>query len=172
MAIPLPPLSDASPEFVLQDKQNRPFMVREYRDSDRNELQRFYEAFEPKRTAQGLPPVGSRRIGNWLSSILTRGVHLIACVDGELIGHALVVPSERPGIGEYAIFLREDMRDRGIGTAMNRTMLDMARREGIGGLWLTVEPHNRAAIRSYEKVGFRFIPETVFSTEPEMELAL
>ena len=39
-------------------------------------------------------------------------------------------------------------------------------------LWLSVEPHNRAAIRSYEKVGFRFLPGTIFSPEAEMEMEL
>jgi hypothetical protein len=35
-----------------------------------------------------------------------------------------------------------------------------------------VEPRNRPAVRSYEKAGFRFRPETVFTPELEMELVL
>ena len=39
-------------------------------------------------------------------------------------------------------------------------------------LWLWVEPFIRAALRSYEKAGFRFVPATIYSPEVEMELVL
>jgi RimJ/RimL family protein N-acetyltransferase len=48
----------------------------------------------------------------------------------------------------------------------------VARTLELRRLWLSVEPHNRPALRSYEKVGFRFVPGTIFSSEMEMELVL
>lgn len=157
---------------ILHDKDGVPFEVRAYRPADRSELQAFYEAFEPKRRAQGLPPGEPERIEAWLSDVLRSGIHLIAVREGGLIGHALVMPTSRPGVGEYAVFLREDVRGRGLGTALNGEVIARARNAGLRGLWLTAEPRNRAAIRSYEKVGFRFVPETIFSIEAEMELDL
>jgi len=154
------------------DRHGDPFVIREYEAHDVIVLQRFYEAFEPKRAAQGLPPEDPARIRSWLSVILSTGVHLVACRGDDLIGHGLVIPTDRAGVGEYAVFLREDVRGRGIGAELNAAIVGAARTSGLRGLWLTVEPQNRAAIRSYEKVGFRFVGNTVFSLEVEMELAL
>lgn len=158
--------------LILHDKSGEPFGVRAYEPGDRDELLAFYEAFEPKRAAQGLPPGDRPRIERWLATILPSGIHLLAHRRNELIGHALVVPTHNPGISEYAVFLREDLRGRGVGTELNRAAIQHARATGLTGLWLTVEPHNRAAIRSYEKSGFRLIPGTHFSAEAEMALTL
>lgn len=155
---------------MLDDKDGREYIVRAYLPGDRDELQRFYEAFEPKRRAQGLPPHTPDRIASWLSSVLDDGLHLIVHLDDSLVGHALVVETGRPGVGEYAIFLRGDIRGRGLGTALNRLIVEESKAAGMKGLWLTVEPHNRAAIRSYEKAGFHFVPGTIFSLEAEMVL--
>ena len=157
---------------TIRDKQGIAYRVREYHPTDLDDLQRFYEEFNPKRAAQGLPPAEPERIRSWLSSILATGVHMLAFDGDDLIGHGFVVPTSRPGIGEYAVFLREDLRGRGLGTELNRSVMDAGRRAGYKGIWLTVEPTNRAAIRSYEKVGLRFIPRTIFSTEAEMEMEL
>jgi GNAT superfamily N-acetyltransferase len=159
-------------EQTRHDKNGEPFSVREYEGQDFLRLQHFYERFEPKRSAQGLPPAEPDRIRSWLTMILSSGVHILAFLGGELIGHGFVMPTERAGIGEYAVFLREDMRGRGIGTQLNAAVIELARAGGLVGLWLTVEPANRAAIRSYERVGFRFVPPTMFSLEAEMELDL
>lgn len=154
------------------DRQGEPFEIRTLSPEDRTDLEAFYEAFEPKRAAQGLPPEGTERIRKWLAQLLSWGTHLAVTRNGELVGHALVVPTNREGVGEYAVFLRRDLRGRGIGTQMNRAIVEAARNAGYAGLWLTVTPGNRAAIRSYEKVGFTFVPSTVLSMEAEMELDL
>ncbi len=155
-----------------RDKDGQAFTVHEYRPQDREGLEAFYDAFEPKRAAQGLPPLGAERIARWLDTVLSQGIHLLVERDGELIGHALLVPTREEGVAEYAIFLRTDVRGRGVGTAVNRLAVELARDAGLRRLWLSVEPHNRVAIRSYEKVGFRFLHRTIFSLEAEMTLDL
>jgi ribosomal protein S18 acetylase RimI-like enzyme len=158
------------PSLTIHDRQGTPFQVREYRPADGLALQRFYEAFEPKRDAQGLPPADPVRIRNWLATVLGGGIHLVAMQDGALVGHAMVMPTGREGIGEYAVFLRQDLRGRGLGSELNRAVAARAREAGLRGLWLTVDPRNRAAVRSYENAGFRVRPETAYSLETEMEL--
>ncbi|CAN5815313.1 GNAT family N-acetyltransferase [soil metagenome] len=155
-----------------QDKQGAEFQVCSYHPDARESLQSFYEKFEPKRAAQGLPPTGADRIARWLEIVLGQGIHLLACRDGGLIGHALLMPTKTEGAAEYAVFLRIDMRSRGVGTEFNRAALDAAREKGLYRIWLSVAPHNRAAIRSYEKVGFRFVPNTIYSPEAEMQIEL
>lgn len=164
--------ADREPMLVRLDKAGEPFGVRPYRASDREALMQFYERFEPKRAAQGLPPLGAERVERWLNAVLPHGIHLVALRDDQLMGHALVVPMEQPGSSEYAVFVEQDQRGRGMGTELNRIAIDVARAAGIRRLWLSVEPRNRAAFRSYEKVGFRMIPHTAFSSEAEMQLNL
>ncbi|MEX2570788.1 MAG: GNAT family N-acetyltransferase [Gemmatimonadota bacterium] len=159
-------------EFVSRDKHGASFVVREYTPALAQDLQRFYEDFQPKRAAQGLPPDDPERIRIWLKAVLASGLHLLAFRDQELIGHCMVMPTKSPEVGEYAVFVNHAERGRGIGTELHRAMIATARAAGLRALWLTVEPQNRAAIRSYEKVGFRFVPGTILSLEPEMEIQL
>ena len=157
---------------MVQDARGERYLVRAYAPADRPALELFYRDFEPKRAAQGLPPKDAERIGRWLDSILVQGMHLLTFHGEELVGHGLLVPTREPGISEYAIFLRSDHRGRGLGTALNRAAVEVAREVGLQGLWLSVEPHNRAALRSYEKAGFSLLPGTIFSSEAEMRISL
>jgi RimJ/RimL family protein N-acetyltransferase len=148
------------------------FTVRPLLSEDREALEQFYAEFEPKRAAQGLPPEGDARVHRWLETVLPAGVHLAVEHEGRLVGHAMLMPTERPQVSEYAIFLHQDVRGRGLGTEINRRSAEIARTMEVTRLWLSVEPHNRPAVRSYEKAGFRFRPGTIYSPEVEMEMDL
>lgn len=157
---------------VCADRDGARHRVRPLEPGDRPALERFYDDFQPKRAAQGLPPSGADRVRRWLDGVLDAGLHLVVETRGEISGHAFLLDTTKPGEAEYAIFLRTDIRGRGIGTCVNRVAVDAARAAGWARLWLSVEPHNRAAIRSYQKVGFRYRPATIFLSEAEMELEL
>lgn len=173
-----PPVPPAIPirglafPVTLRDREGGMFNVRKLRDGDRALLDAFYDAFEPKRAAQGLPPQGKARVSRWLADVLAGGDHLIVEVDGRLVGHAMLMPTGKEGVREYAIFLDQSVRGRGMGTQVNRVSAELARTLDLQRLWLSVEPHNRAAVRSYQKAGYRFRPATLYSPEFEMELDL
>ena len=173
-----PPIPSAMPikglafPITLRDREGGMFTVRKFRPEDRALLDDFYEAFEPKRAAQGLPPQGTARVARWLTGVLAGGDHLIVEVDGRLVGHAMLMPTGMEGVREYAIFLDQSVRGRGMGTQVNRVSAELARTLDLERLWLSVEPHNRAAVRSYQKAGYRFRPNTLYSPEFEMELDL
>lgn len=169
--VPVPSVFSLLPAR-LRDKEGRAFTVRAFAPGDRAALDAFYDDFDPKRAAQGLPPSGPERVARWLNQILASGTHLVVERDGHLVGHSMLLPTERPGIREYAIFLAREVRGQGVGTQVGMTTVEVARSQGLKGIWLSVEPHNRAAVRSYEKAGFRFVPATIYSPEVEMELKL
>ena len=169
--VPVPSVFALLPAH-LHDKEGQPFTVRALDGRDRLALEAFYDAFDPKRAAQGLPPAGQARVERWLNQILAKGTHLAVVRGGRLVGHAMLLPMDRPGVQEYAIFLAREVRGQGVGTQVNRVMVELARAMGVERLWLSVEPHNRAALRSYEKAGFGFVPATIYSAEVEMELVL
>lgn len=147
------------------------FSTRDYQPSDRNDLIAMYADFEPKRAAQGLPPTGEGKIGIWLDRILKRGQHMVVHVEGLLRGHIMLVPME-DGSLELANFLHQSVRNRGIGTALNAMALRLAREAGHSRVWLSVEPGNKAAVRSYEKVGFKKLPGSNWAPEIEMTAEL
>lgn len=155
---------------TLHDREGRPFTVKRLEPGDRPALEAMYRDFEPKRGAQGLPP-REEGIRSWLDRVLAHGDHVAVFVDGKLRGHLMLIPME-DGRVELANFLHQSIRNRGIGTVLNRIALDIARDRGAKGVWLCVEPFNRAAVRSYEKAGFRRLPGSLWETEIEMEASL
>jgi len=167
-----PPPADVLLPATFTDKGGHLFSVRELRPEDRATLESFYDDFNPKRAAQGLPPEGPVRVARWLDGILPEGKHLVVEREGRMIGHAMLMPTQTEGTREYDIFLSQDVRGQGVGTQVNRLSVEVARAMDISRLWLSVEPHNRPALRSYEKAGFRFRPGTIYSPEVEMEMEL
>lgn len=151
------------------DKEGQPFVIRTLQPRDRDALTTMYLTFEPKRVAQGLPPADAAQIERWLDTVLATGHHLVVETGSAITGHGMLLPYA-PRAAELANFLHQSIRDRGIGTELNRTLIELGRRQELSRIWLCVEPSNRRAIRSYEKVGFKRRPSTVWAPEVEMEL--
>lgn len=156
---------------ALLDKEGLPYVVRRLRpDEDRLALEAMYLSFEPKRGAQGLPP-HEGGLARWLNHILATGWHMVVDIDRQLLGHVMILPVDQER-AELANFLHQTIRSRGIGTTLNLIALQVAQEAGFQRVWLCVEPFNRAAVRSYEKAGFRRMPGTLFASEIEMEAEL
>lgn len=153
------------------DKLGEPFTLRPFHEGDREALTAMYAAFEPKRVAQGLPPADDVQRHRWLTSVLRTGHHIVVEKDAHVVGHGMLLPFQDHD-AELANFLYQETRDRGIGTTLNRALLQLARELGIRRVWLSVEPFNRRAIRSYEKVGFQRRPMSAWAPEVEMEVVL
>ena len=152
------------------DREGRPYTVRRLGAADRPALEAMYLSFEPKRGAQGLPPQ-PEALDRWLDRVLAGGEHLGVFIDGKLLGHLMLLRIGDDRV-ELANFLHQTIRNRGIGTGINRIALDVARGMGMKSVWLCVEPFNRAAVRSYERAGFRRLPGSLWQPEIEMEVDL
>ncbi len=96
---------------------------------------------------------------------------MVVEVVGRILGHAMLIPMDDGG-AELANFLHQSIRDRGIGTALNGAIVELAREAGYRRVWLCVEPSNRAALRSYVKAGFRMLSGSQWTPEVEMEVPL
>lgn len=77
----------------------------------------------------------------------------IARSNDEVIGFCnyWVVP---PELHLHAIATRADLRDRGVGSALLRHMLERAAKENCNAAWLEVRASNAAAISLYQRAGF------------------
>jgi ribosomal protein S18 acetylase RimI-like enzyme len=82
---------------------------------------------------------------------------LVALAQGRFpIGHALV---DLHGIISHLLVLA-GFRDQGIGTAFVEEAERLIKEAGVGHAALEVEKINKAAIRLYERLGYRTIGET------------
>lgn len=84
---------------------------------------------------------------------------LLALATGEIVGQVELRGSQRRAtrhVAILAISVRQDWRQRGVGTALMRHALDWARHSGtLARIELFVFARNIAAIRLYEKFGFQ-----------------
>ena len=78
---------------------------------------------------------------------------VVAVADGQVIG-MLHVEASRHGFGEIGMLVDRGWRGRGVGSALMRAAIGLAREQGLHKLSLEVFAHNTAAIALYRKCGF------------------
>jgi ribosomal protein S18 acetylase RimI-like enzyme len=163
-AFPEPPVS-------FTDGEGRDVAVRAFEDSDEDgvdALVAMYDDFDSADRAQGVPPVGEKRVREWLETLLAQdGFDVVAWHGDEVAGHATLVP-DNGDTYELAIFVHQSYQGAGIGTRLIEALLGHAQANGAELVWLSVERWNRPAVALYEKVGF----ETASAESFEMEMAI
>ena len=81
---------------------------------------------------------------------------LIAEVDGEIVGHALIIETGEPGTFEVkSLAVREGLRSRGIGAALIRAACDHCRGRDGRMLQLATAAASIPALQFYQRQGFR-----------------
>ena len=148
------------------------FSIREYSSEDIQAVEAMYAGFRPLGSALGLPPFGEERTDRWLRYLDRAGSGLVALEDssGEVVGHAVLADSG-PGEAELAVFVHQDFRARGAGSALARAAVEMAKRLGYRRMWAAASPSNSAAIRMVKAQGFQIV-SLPSATDTELELML
>jgi ribosomal protein S18 acetylase RimI-like enzyme len=129
----------------------------------------MYKGFEPKRVAQGLPPPDLPRIAQWLDRLQQKSRGLLAWDGERVVAHAILCPISDAAV-EFTIFVHQDYRCMGLGTALTRLAVDFCRECGFAEVFLTTELSNLAALRVYRRVGF--LVTSSFGEECEMKLVI
>jgi RimJ/RimL family protein N-acetyltransferase len=78
---------------------------------------------------------------------------VVAVAGGQVIG-MLHVEATRHGFGEVGMLVGRGWRGRGVGSALVRAAIGLARDQGLHKLSLEVFAHNAGAIALYRKSGF------------------
>ncbi len=152
------------------DKNGFTYIICQADEKDFDAVQRMYDYFEPKESAQGLPPKDPVKRKNLINNILNDLVNVIALNDDNVVGHCALMDIQ-PGVSaELLIVIHQDWQSLGIGREMTALLIDIARSKNYKKIWLTVEASNIRAIHIYKKHGFKFTE--ALSSEREMELAL
>jgi len=164
----------SAPEAVfkpveLRTQKGRTLQVREYRLEDLGALVEMYKGFEPKLVAQGLPPPDVPRIAHWLDKLQEKSRGLVALEDAKIVAHAVLCPIAADSV-EFAVFVHQDRREEGLGTALSQLTFDWAEQMGFAEVVLTTELSNFRAFRLFRKLGFQITSR--YGDECEMKLTL
>lgn len=158
------------PPSAFTDREGREIVVRPYEADDYESLVAMYADFDPSDRAQGIPPSEETRIRSWLETLLEDdSYNVVAAHDGEVVGHATLVPDES-GAYELAIFVHQTYQRAGIGKQLIRGLLGHGADQGVQKVWLTVERWNRAAVGLYKDVGFTTADAQRFEQEMAIRL--
>ncbi len=84
------------------------------------------------------------------------GALFVSCDADEIVG-SLSIYATQSGEHNLGMLVSQKRRGQGIGTALVREALNWARQHKLPALGLGVFPHNEAAIRLYEKMGFVYM---------------
>lgn len=74
---------------------------------------------------------------------------------GEIVGTCRLAADPDYTKAEYAVLVRSDMKNQGMGWALMHLLMDYAKAEGIGELWGEVMSDNEAMIRMCRELGFK-----------------
>jgi ribosomal protein S18 acetylase RimI-like enzyme len=89
----------------------------------------------------------------------SEGHHLLYALDdaGEPVGFVSGVETTHPDKGTemflYELSVAEAYRRRGIGTALVRSLAELARERGCYGMWVSTDADNAAALGAYRAAG-------------------
>ena len=81
----------------------------------------------------------------------------VALIESKVVGWCDVLPIDRPTLahgGVLGVGVLMEHRGKGIGTALVRAAIDLAKAAGLTRIELTVRKHNERAITLYERLGF------------------
>lgn len=124
---------------------------------DRDKLIKLYAAAQPEDLRSLRDDVTDPAVvGKWVDVLdYSRVLPLLALSNDRIVGNATLHHRAGPyrHIGEVRIFLAKDFRGRGLGTEMIKTLIDLARREGLHWLQAEVFASQPKVIRAFESLG-------------------
>lgn len=138
--------------------------------SQRDLLVRMYDRFDPLGLALGLPPPTAEARREWIGDTLRHGVNLAAFSPaGEVVGHCFLA-ADTAGSAELAIFVHQESRRRGVGTALVKAALEWGSAVGLLRVWSITSSENRAALHLQENCGFRMTRSAFPGAKLEIDL--
>ena len=83
--------------------------------------------------------------------------YLVARVDGRVVGGASIHPNteKRTHVADYGIYVRDGYRNLGLGTILTKELIEIAKKQELEILQLSVYATNERAFHVYEKCGYR-----------------
>lgn len=147
-------LSDGEDIFL---KDGSRVIVSRYRAEDFESLVEMFASLSDEALRWTLPPYNSEKIERWTQDLENKIV-LVAKSHGRVVGYCNVHQIFRVryrGQSDFNIFIHQDYQNKGLGTYMTSTAVQLARKRGLHRIELSIVVDNKRAIRVYEKARFK-----------------
>ncbi|MFW9960428.1 MAG: GNAT family N-acetyltransferase [Candidatus Thorarchaeota archaeon] len=138
-------------------RDGREVVVRFLTHEDKELLLNMVNSFSDHVILWGNPPYDEAKIDRWMNGA-DKGLSLVAVYNQKFVGISASYTNLLPrgkGIGGMMIYLLQDFHGVGLGTIMMMKLLELAKDRGIHRIGLEVVEDNKAAVRLYEKLGFK-----------------
>ena len=138
-------------------KDGRELMVRRFTEGDKDGVAEMMASLSDETVRWGMPPYTRERLERGWWSRMENVLALVALDGGRIAGYAGLRKFSHPrrrGNSDYVIYLHQDYHNVGLGTAITKRIIELAREEGLHRIGLSVVADNEIAIRVYKKVGF------------------
>ena len=148
-------------EFIA--KNGMKIRFRPEMSGDTEMLWQMFSTLSKDSVSNLVPPFTRERINGWTSNIDYDTVLAIVAVIGEgseqrIIGDASMKfnPHEHSKHkAELGVAVHDDYQNLGIGTALVKHLLNIAKMKKLRKVWLQVNTNNKSAIHIYKKAGFQ-----------------
>nr|MDO8099159.1 GNAT family N-acetyltransferase [Candidatus Njordarchaeota archaeon] len=143
--------------WKLKLKDGREVAVRLLTEKDKVELFEMFSSMSEKALEWSMAPYTMEVIERWTNNI-SNLIPLVAEYGSRIVGYASIYRFSHPrrkGVGDQGIYLHQDFHNVGLGTAMMGKLLQLAKKEDMHKIELTVVADNKVAIHLYEKLGFK-----------------
>ena len=133
--------------------------VRHAEPDDAEALHRILSSPRAMEGTLQLPLQSVEKRRQWLSEMPEGFHHLVACVEGEVVGSlglgTFPTRWRRRHVGEIGMAVRDDWQGKGVGTALMQAALDLADNWlNLTRIELEVYTDNTAGVALYKKFGF------------------
>jgi len=140
----------------IRSRYGEEVLVRPMAPNDGPALCDMYDAYETKRSVQGLPAEHDETRRRWVLGMAEEPINVIAtpvgsASQGKIVGHVCLFAMEPCTRVELLILIHQDWRNRGLGSALLGLAIDLAREARYECIWLVVSLRNTRAIRVYQK---------------------
>ena len=138
-------------------KDGRTVLIRKLRVEDKEKLITLYASLSDEAVRWGMPPYTNENIRRWFSN-LQNLIGLVAFYNDKIVGDARIYKfphNRRIGTSDLAMYLHQTFHNVGLGTAMLSRLIELAKKEGLHRIGLTVVAYNKRAVRLYQKFGFK-----------------
>jgi GNAT superfamily N-acetyltransferase len=149
---------------------NSDIQIRGIGPPQRERLIAMYDRFDPLGAALGLPPRTAEARCEWIGSALGQKVNVAAFSPaGAVVGHCFLAAGKTAS-AEMAVFVHQESRRIGVGTALVKAALDWGGAAGLRRVWSVTSSDNRVALRLQKNCGFRLTKSVSLETELEIDL--